>query len=162
MTTDWWARGLGIAGIVVGLASPVASYFIWLRSGSRLKVKLYLVEPTTDRLDDVVRIEVSVTGFQPAVIQRIQLGQRVPTVVVSSQQRYGSKWFLDATPSDGREALGRLVSPTDRVVADVPIADVANHVGWNVKGVLLLAKATRGDGRERTSKVSSFSTQRKT
>jgi hypothetical protein len=126
MTVDWWARGLGIAGILIGLASPTAGYFVWRRSGSRVKVHLYPVAINANRLEDVVRIEIQVMGLQPAMIQRIQLGQRVPTEVVSTHQQYEILWFFDAEPTDGREPLGRLVQPTDRVIADVPIVEVAS------------------------------------
>jgi hypothetical protein len=160
MTTDWLARGLGIAGILVGLASPAVTYFIWRRSGSRLKIVIRTVDVTSDRLEDVVRIEVRVQGLQAAMIQRIQLGQRVPTIVVQNQQKYETKWFFDAAPPDGREPLGRLVAPTDRVVADVPITDVAAQAGWNQKNILIQAAATRGDGQTWTSRVVKVATPR--
>jgi hypothetical protein len=94
-----------------------------------LKVKLYPVAINANRLEDAVRIEIQVMGLQAALIQRIQLGQRVPTEVVSTQQQYELLWFFDAEPTDGREPLGRLVQPTDRVIADVPIIEVASFVG---------------------------------
>lgn len=152
MTTDWLARGLGIAGILVGLVSPTVTYFIWRRSGSRLKVTLRQVDLTSNRLEDVVRIEVRVQGSQAAMIRRIDLGQRVPTIVIQGNQKYETEWFIEAHPTDGGEPLGRLVAPTDLVTADVPIADIAARTGWD-RRVFVQARATRGDGLAKVSKV---------
>lgn len=148
---DWWARGLALAAIAVGLIAPTVTLVIWNRR-SRLKVTITHVTPTQNRLEDVIRIEVQGHGSQPAVVRRIELGQRVPTIVQGGNQQYGVKSFTDAQPTDGKGALDRTVSPTDYVTADVPITKVGWACNWPQR-VQLQAMATRGDGKAAKSKL---------
>jgi hypothetical protein len=143
---------LAIGGIVVGLVSPIVTFEVWRRSGSRIKVSLEAVELNANRLMDVVRVEVRAFGAQPIGVRRLELGSlswASLSTVGSSGERTGSRIW---SPTDGLGPLRRTITPTGYLTSDVPIMDLAVRCGMDAEP-LLLARAVRGDGEAQTSKV---------
>ncbi len=149
---DWVARGLAIGGIAVGLVSPFVTLGLWRRSGSRIEVSLKAVQLNANRLMDVVRVEVRAIGSQAVVVRKLELGVRVPGLVVNGTQQWTTDWFAELEPTDGLGPLRQTITPTDYLTSDVPIMDVAQRCGMDVNA-RLLARATRGDERTGTSRV---------
>jgi hypothetical protein len=141
---DIAAAGLGVS--VVSMAAAA-----WIRSGSRLRVRLTWTEHPLDQLKDVVRIEVHNTGRQPAVLRNVILGKRRRTADRGGGRpphvfEYGL--FLFPTRTEHR----RTIAPTDFAVFEVPFGQVRDQ--WGERGKLLLQTLiTWGDGKASYSKV---------
>lgn len=141
---DWIARGIGAAGVLIGLASLGLTAYHWFRSGPTLRVGAF-VRPESGTL----RVEVTSTGRLPATVRLIEIRD---VFVLKTQQGTEtvptSRWTVPIHPT--RELPVTLV-PTDYIEADTDLSVVLANSG-NAREVTVAAWAERGDGRWYSSK----------
>lgn len=150
MSTARVALDIAAASLGVSVVS-VAATATWIRSGSRLRVRLTWTGHSQDKLKDVVRIEVRNTGRQSAVLRNVILGKRgVTGHRGGGRPTYGIEYGLRLFPTQTERS--RTIAPADFAVFEVPFGQVRDQ--WGERGNLLLqALITRGDGKARYSKV---------
>jgi len=78
VATDWWARGLAIAALVLTGIQTVVLVLNHLRSGPRLRVRGSLVkDPAGNPLNARIQVEVTNTGRLQGQVEEIGIRQRV-------------------------------------------------------------------------------------
>ena len=141
---DIAAASLGVS--VVGVAATAT----WIRSGSRLRVRLTWTGHRQDKLKGVVRIEVRNTGRQPAVLRNVILGKRGVTGHRGGRPAYGMVFGLHLFPTQTERS--RTIASADFAVFEVPFGQVRDQ--WGEQGKLpLQALITWGRGKASHSKV---------
>jgi hypothetical protein len=154
------ARVLGVAGVVLALASLLLAWHQWRRSGASLKVVISAREgrPDSDRHGQaelwVISVDVLNTGRMPAVVRDItvvQLASRwaLTSVVYVLPKLLGRAlaFSKDAKPVYGE--YPQMIPPTGYIQAEATLdADVMDASSrW------LRAMVWRGDGRTIKSPV---------
>jgi hypothetical protein len=158
MSTAQIALDIAGASLGVSMVSVIASVATWFRSGSRLRVRLEVLEHEHDRLRDLVQIEVHNVGRQAAVLRAAQLGRRVQVPATTRQPRFETSYFFDLFPMPTEQS--RLIAPTDFTTFTVPMSDVMGQWGEG-ESLLLHARAQRGDGKILESNVLRVKTPRR-
>lgn len=141
----------------VSAAGVVLSYFMWHRSGGRLRVKLSYEEHGHDRFQDVVRVEVHNVGRQAAVLRSVQLGRRVQVPATPHTPIFRTTYEIDLLPNPQEQT--RMIAPTDFVAFDTPVSTIVNFWGPGLT-LSLQACAKRGDQKVSESTVIQIRTPR--
>ena len=150
------ARVIAIAGLAIAVADIVATWWLWTKSGPRMRVRLRRVEHPSDRLQDKLVVEVYSVGRMPVRIGEVGLEDRVPTGQGSNTTSYME---LVLAPTDGGPA-SRVMSHTDLpLVAEASMPQIIQR--WSAGRKLTLAAwAKDGNGRKKTSGTLTFTTPR--
>jgi hypothetical protein len=136
---DTTARVIGGLGILIGLGSIAFTYYLWYRSGPRIRVSAFVKVESS-----AVRIEVRNVGRLAAIVSQIEL--RDFHVLARSYQGNTlttSRWTLSVQSDKG--PLPQELAPTDFLVADVSV-DAILVKADNAREIVVRAWAQRGDG----------------
>jgi hypothetical protein len=148
---DWFARVIGIAGVLLALLSLGLTWYLWWRAGARMRVTAFVRAET-----GAIHVEIASTGRIAVTVRELEIrdfftmrtdqgGNTVPT----------SRW---AHPITGRrvstpsgDGLPAQLEPTASAFVDVPVAELLETAGTSPT-VIVAAWAQRGDGTWSSSK----------
>lgn len=105
MTTDWVARGLGIAGAVSGFGALAWSVISWQHEGPVLKV-------------DPVKVDIGTLG-EVRILGRIANGGRLPTIVAG----VALEWPVHGLTARARRKKDSWYLPKDAIYGGLEIGE---------------------------------------
>jgi hypothetical protein len=157
MEPDILTRAIAIAALAIALGNIVVTWWLWTRSGPRIKVGLKREDHPNDRLKDRLVVKVSNTGRMPVLVKEVGIEDRVATGSAGSSPE--SYLTLPLAPSDGGP-IPRVISHTDLpLVAEAEMPQIIDRWAAGRK-LTLVAWAKDGNDRKRTSREITVTTPR--
>jgi hypothetical protein len=137
---DIVARVIGISGIALAAFSIALTWYLWHRSGPRLKVTAFVRAET-----GTVQIEVVNAGRLSATIRQIELRDHFVLRGSAGSTEPTSRWAIPARARDGVD-LPRELAPSAYLEADVDVKAVLEKAD-RAPTATVRAATQRGDGR---------------
>jgi hypothetical protein len=127
-SVDVVARITGISGLVLAVGGLVLTWYLWHRSGPKLKVTAFVRAET-----GTVHIDVSNSGRLTATVRQILLRDHLSIPTSGAGTTAISRWALQVEPASG-DPLPREVAP-ERLSRSRRRCEDRPHKGrWNVYG----------------------------
>jgi hypothetical protein len=143
---DWIARGIGLAGVAVALASICLTAFLWRWSGPRIRIEAFM-KPETGS----VHLSVVSTGRLTVTVRALELRDEFVLKVKGQNYRTEpiSRWVIEVEPP-GQPVPVKL-APTEYLEADVDVRSIFGRA-VDSREVTVTAWVQSGDGRWSSSK----------
>jgi hypothetical protein len=125
---------------VLAVGSLVLTWYLWHRSGPKLKVTAFVRAET-----GTVHIDVSNSGRLTATVRQILLRDHLSIPTSGTGTTAISRWALQVEPASG-DPLPREVAPSAYLEADVDVKTVLTKAD-GMSTVMVMAWAQRGDNK---------------
>lgn len=139
MKVDVFARMLAILALAVSVGHLLLNYFIWVRSGGRLKIRLKLIKHHYDPMQHHLLLTVTNIGRGQA---------RIAAVGIRQQVQEGTGLSMTLVPKG--DPLPRFLEPGARMEAEGSMSAIVKRWDPDVR-LVLKGWAELEDGRPRES-----------